>query len=93
MAKALEHIEQCLREIELVLASETSVIPDSQPRSSRFTVRSAGGATLKSLELCNDGTSALKELVSKLVASGGRGKQLIARWLTGERVWRSAVLL
>ncbi|WP_165107536.1 hypothetical protein [Caballeronia sp. SBC2] len=93
MAKALEHVEQCLREIELVLASVTSVIPDSQTRSSRFTVRSAGGATLKSLELCNDGTTALKELVSKLVASGGRGEQLIARWLTGERVWRSAVLL
>jgi hypothetical protein len=93
MAKALQHIEQCLREIESVLASETSVMPDSQTLSSRFTVRSAGGATLKSLELCNDGTTTLKELVSKLVASGGRGEQLIARWLTGERVWRSVVLL
>jgi hypothetical protein len=93
MAKALQHIEQCLREIESVLASETSVMPDSQTLSSRFTVRSAGGATLKSSELCNDGTTTLKELVSKLVASGGRGEQLIARWLTGERVWRSVVLL
>jgi hypothetical protein len=89
MAKALEHVEQCLREIEMLLAPEAVAKADSQSRISRFTVRNA----LKSSELCNDGTTALKELVNKLVASGGRGEQLIARWLNGERVWRSVVLL
>lgn len=92
-AKALEHIEQCLRQIELLLASEAVVKPDFQPRSSQFTVHSAGGSALKSLEPCNDGTTVLQELVSTLMVSGGRAEQLIARWLTGERVWRSLVLL
>ncbi|QIE22959.1 hypothetical protein SBC2_09720 [Caballeronia sp. SBC2] len=93
MAKALEHIEQCLREIEMLLAPEAVAKADGQSRISRFTVRNAGRAALKSSGLCNDGTTAFKELVSKLVASGGRGEQLIARWLTRERVWRSVVLL
>jgi hypothetical protein len=92
-AKALEHIEQCLRGIELLLDPEAVAKPDSQSRISRFTVRSAGGAALKSSELSNDGTTALKELVSTLMVSGGRAERLVARWLTGERVLRSSVLL
>jgi len=91
-AKALEHVELCLREIESLLASNTVPKPDSELCVSRLTLRSVGGAR-NSLALSNNGTTALQELVSTLMTSGGHGAQLIARWLTGERVWRSLVLL